>query len=106
MCLNVSLGPNMYRCNINERLDVTKIGVIVTDGKSNVDDDYTIANAEAARGEDIRIFSIGVTNSTDEEELKHMSSEPQELNQNYFRSPTFKALEDIQSVVTSRLVRK
>ena len=85
------------------RTDVTRIAVIITDGKSTINDENTIPNAEEARDEGITVFAIGVTESAEESELRGMSSEPQELDRNYFISPTFDALADIQGTVTSQI---
>ena len=85
------------------RDDADKIAVIITDGKSTIDEENTITSAEAARNEGIKIFSIGVGNDTDETELKEMSSLPQEKDQNYFSSPKFQTLQDIRAVVTYQI---
>ncbi len=82
---------------------VTKIAVIITDGKSTRDADDTVPNAEAARDEGIKIVVIGVTESIDEDELRLMSSEPQIVDQNYFASPTFEALDEVMASVTAQI---
>jgi len=40
---------------------VQQIGILLTDGLSNINHDETVKNAEAARADDIEIFSIGKT---------------------------------------------
>ncbi len=49
------------------------------------------------------MFAIGVTDKLDEDELQAISSEPQKINQNYFVSPSFEALIDIEAIVTSAI---
>lgn len=88
----------------NPRQDVNRIAVIITDGLSTVDSEDTIPNAERARDDyDVTIFVIGVTNDVNEDELKGMSSEPQELDRNYFMSPEFDALDEIEDAVSQAI---
>ena len=87
----------------NPRRSATQIGVVISDGISTVNSRRTIPEAEAARSKGIIMFAIGVTDQIDQDELRAISSEPQILNQNYFVSPTFEALADIETIVTSAI---
>ena len=87
----------------NHREGATQISIIITDGKATRDIDSTIPNAEAARADGIIIFAIGITDSINEDELQSLSSEPQVLGENFFVSPTFDALSNIEDVVTTEV---
>ena len=60
-----------------DRPNVPNIAIVITDGHSNVYSNRTIPEAEAARASGVFIYSIGVTNNINEEEVKGMSSMPQ-----------------------------
>ncbi|KAK7501649.1 hypothetical protein BaRGS_00007080 [Batillaria attramentaria] len=57
------------------RANVTRVGVVVTDGKSRHRSN-TVAEARAAREAGISLFAIGVGGDVDDEELAAMASEP------------------------------
>ena len=75
-----------------DRSTVSNVAIIITDGVSTWDKERTIPDANAARNDGIRIFSVGITNAIDENELRLMSSPPQEENKNYWRSAEFNQL--------------
>ena len=58
-------------------------------GISTIDSNRTIADAEAARNDDIRIIVLGITEEISEPELKAISSPPQELGTTYFLAANF-----------------
>lgn len=98
--LRVMLEDQFNRFN-GDRPDIKNIAVVITDGESNVDRQRTIPDAEAARSAGIAIFSIGVTNAVNEQELRQMSSMPQYRDQNYYMSAGFDVLGDILAKVAS-----
>ena len=59
------------------RKNVVKIGIVITDGKSN-DPEETAAKAEEARKAGITLFSIGVGQGVDETELAAIANKPRE----------------------------
>lgn len=57
------------------RKNVTRVGVVITDGKSRFPS-ITEAEAIAARDDGIWLFAVGVGNDVDVDELKAIASQP------------------------------
>ena len=91
-CFNPSNG---------DRRDVDNLAIIVTDGLPYPDNRRQPAIEEAKRLRDTGVImvSVGITDVIDEAFLKEMSSPPQNLGTNYFKSSTFDALESIRRTV-------
>lgn len=85
----------LFNNSKGEESDVSKLAVVITDGKSTYDSDKTLDSAEDLKGDGVEIITVGITGSIDEEELRAISSFPQMLNQNYFTSADFQQLENI-----------
>jgi len=103
---NTSGGINTmhYEQFISERgarSGVDKIAIVITDGESNLDQDRTISDAEAAHASGINILSIGVTENVNMDEVAGISSDPQQQNVNYFLSDDFSNLIEIIDTVSS-----
>lgn len=79
---------------------VPRVIMLLTDGESNVNQPNTILEAEAAQGDNINMLVIGVTNAVNEDELRGISSAPRLINQNYWLSPDFMALESIAASIS------
>ena len=82
-----------------DRIDAINVAIVLTDGESTVDPERTIPEAQEARRKGITIFAIGIGDNANEAELRLMSSDPQQLDQNYFLAPSFDALDDITDAV-------
>ncbi|KAJ8291054.1 hypothetical protein GJAV_G00020860 [Gymnothorax javanicus] len=67
---------NSFKAESGSRPNVPKIGILITDGKSQ---DDVIPPAESLRNSGIELFAIGVKNA-DENELKTIASEPHETH--------------------------
>jgi collagen type VI alpha len=78
-----------------DRPDVPNVGVVITDGESNINDWLTVGEAEAARSQGIKLFSVGVTNDVNLQELRDISSYPHEEGKNFWRTPNFTSLNNI-----------
>lgn len=78
-----------------DRPAVQNIAIVVTDGSSTGNQELAILEAELARKQGIKVYSVGITNAVNEAELKAMASVPQELDQNYWVSTDFQALSNI-----------
>lgn len=83
-----------------DRAGSRNIAIVLTDGESKVNPEKTIPEAERARASGIDILSIGIGSSINEDELRRMSSEPQQKNLNYFLS-SFAELSTISNVIIS-----
>ena len=97
------MREQQFRVSNGDRRGVLDMAIVITDGVSTVDAELTIPEAEAARASGIQILAIGITNSTDEEELKSMSSRPQHVNRNYFNNADFRALSTVVDSVSSQI---
>merc|ERR1711893_403018 len=75
--------------------------VVLTDGVSNIEQDRTIPEALAAKNRGITVFSVGITNSVDEAEIRGISTNPQLLDSNYYLTADFRSL----SGITDTLIR-
>ncbi|XP_052079210.1 collagen alpha-1(XII) chain-like isoform X2 [Mytilus californianus] len=80
------------------RSGVPKIGIILTDGRSN-SQFSTIAAANAARKKGIELFAIGIGSSVNTVELKGVANDPDSIF--YFSVHDFKALQSIESRLAS-----
>lgn len=77
------------------RSDVSKIAVVITDGKSN-SKSKTLDEAEKLRNSGVIIFSVGVGTGVDRSELEGMASKSSYV----FDVATFNALESIRERLT------
>uniref|UniRef100_A0A671SI91 Collagen alpha-1(XII) chain n=1 Tax=Sinocyclocheilus anshuiensis TaxID=1608454 RepID=A0A671SI91_9TELE len=75
MALNYILQNN-FKPNMGMRPDSRKIGVLITDGKSQ---DEIVVNSQRLRDSDIELYAIGVKNA-DENELRSIASDPDEIH--------------------------
>ena len=99
---NTNTSGGLYRARVDlfnpnngDRPNVPNLAIIITDGKSTFDNDKTIPIAEDLRNDGVFLVAVGITNSVDENELKAISSLPQQRDLNYFTSPDFRQLEGI-----------
>jgi len=89
-----------FQSGNGDRSDADNIAVIITDGVSNPPDNspYTASDtlpfAQDAKDRGIEIISVGVTQNVNIDEVKGMSSAPQELNLNYYLVRDFTDLAD------------
>jgi len=84
-----------------DRPSASNVAVIITDGESTINVANTIPAADQARRAGVTIFSIGIGDQINENELRLMSSSPQTKDQNYFLSPSFNALSSISSLIAT-----
>ncbi|KAK0145911.1 Collagen alpha-1(XII) chain [Merluccius polli] len=75
MALNFILENN-FKTNVGMRPEARKIGVLITDGKSQ---DEIIFSSQKLRDEGIELYAIGVKNA-DENELRSIASDPEEIH--------------------------
>uniref|UniRef100_A0A8C7KA26 Collagen type XII alpha 1 chain n=1 Tax=Oncorhynchus kisutch TaxID=8019 RepID=A0A8C7KA26_ONCKI len=96
MALNYILTNN-FKTNVGLRKDSRKIGVLITDGKSQ---DEIITNSQVLRDENIELYAIGVKNA-DENELRAIASDPDEIHM--YNVNDFSFLLDIVDELTINL---
>ena len=86
-------------------LQACNIALIVTDGKSNVEERGTLPESLAAKNKGITVYSVGVTSGANEEEVREISSNPRQLNHNYYMLNGFSDLRDIVDDITTQACR-
>ncbi|CAG01460.1 unnamed protein product, partial [Tetraodon nigroviridis] len=96
MALNYILQNN-FKTNVGMRPGARKIGVLITDGKSQ---DDVVFNSQNLRDNDIELYAIGIKNA-DENQLRSIASDPEQIHMYNVRD--FKFLADIVKNVTSNL---
>lgn len=69
--------------------------ILLTDGKSTVDSESTLVEADSAKKGGIIIITIGITDQTDMDELRSISSPPQVENITYFIANAFSDLSEV-----------
>ena len=72
-----------------DRPGVPNVAIVITDGESIVNPQNTVPEAQSAHNAGITIYSIGVTQNVERDEVRDISSPPHIQNQNYFLSENF-----------------
>uniref|UniRef100_A0A7N8WLF5 Collagen, type XII, alpha 1a n=1 Tax=Mastacembelus armatus TaxID=205130 RepID=A0A7N8WLF5_9TELE len=96
LALNYILQNN-FKDNVGMRPNSRKIGVLITDGKSQ--DEVTV-NSQNLRDQGIELYAIGVKNA-DENELRSIASDPDEIHM--YNVADFYFLLDIVDNLTDNL---
>ncbi|KAK7904802.1 hypothetical protein WMY93_017409 [Mugilogobius chulae] len=96
LALNYILQNN-FKENVGMRPSARKIGVLITDGKSQ---DDVIANSQNLRDQGIELYAIGVKNA-DENELRSIATDPDEIHM--YNVADFSFLLDIVDSLTENL---
>ncbi|XP_047466383.1 collagen alpha-1(XII) chain isoform X2 [Mugil cephalus] len=96
LALNYILQNN-FKENVGMRPSSRKIGVLITDGKSQ---DDVIANSQNLRDQGIELYAIGVKNA-DENELRSIASDPDSIHM--YNVADFSFLLDIVDGLTDNL---
>ena len=73
------------------RTEAAKIIVLITDGRSNVNPEDTIPEAQRAHGRGIRMLIVGITDDVEQDELRGMSSDGR-LGSTYWMVPDYESL--------------
>ncbi|KAM6912519.1 collagen alpha-1(XII) chain-like isoform 2-T2 [Xenentodon cancila] len=96
MALNYILQTN-FRENVGMRPNSRRIGVLITDGKSQ---DDIIISSQKLRDQGIELYAIGVKNA-DENELRSIATDPDEIHM--YNVADFSFLLDIVDSLTDNL---
>ena len=84
-----------------DRQQAQNIAILVTDGIPTVPEneargrELAIEAGQRLLSEGVLVYSVGITNNIDEDLLRILSSEPKQLNRNYFTTPDFNNLGNI-----------
>ena len=74
------------------RPNARRLGIVMTDGMSNVNHELTIPNAQQAQNMNITMYCIGISQSIDPVEIQMISSPPQLPNVTYWLEPNYARL--------------
>ncbi|CAG5866270.1 unnamed protein product [Menidia menidia] len=96
LALNYILQNN-FKENVGMRPNSRKIGVLITDGRSQ---DDVIANSQNLRDQGIELYAIGVKNA-DENELRSIATDPDDIHM--YNVADFSFLLDIVGSLTDNL---
>ncbi|KAF0044542.1 hypothetical protein F2P81_003700 [Scophthalmus maximus] len=96
LALNYILQNN-FKENVGMRPNARRIGVLITDGKSQ---DDVIVNSQNLREEGIELYAIGVKNA-DENELRSIATDPDDIHM--YNVADFSFLLDIVDSLTNNL---
>ncbi|XP_019940584.2 collagen alpha-1(XII) chain isoform X4 [Paralichthys olivaceus] len=96
LALNYILQNN-FKENVGMRPNARRIGVLITDGKSQ---DDVIVNSQNLRDEAIELYAVGVKNA-DENELRSIATDPDEIHM--YNVADFSFLLDIVDNLTENL---
>uniref|UniRef100_A0A3P8NJY7 Collagen alpha-1(XXI) chain n=1 Tax=Astatotilapia calliptera TaxID=8154 RepID=A0A3P8NJY7_ASTCA len=83
---------------LSERASVSRIAVVLTDGKSQ---DEVLKAAEAARKKGVILFAIGVGPETEKDELRDIANKP--FSTYVFSVEDYKAISRIRQVIRQKL---
>ena len=70
-------GRSMFRTSNGARNGVPKILIMLTDGTANVEEDETEKETNKTKADGIVIFTVGVGNDVDNDELRKIASKPE-----------------------------
>lgn len=87
------MNYNQFVSSRGDRSNAQNVAIVITDGESNVDDQRTVPDAQEARNRGIMIYTMGVTNAINENEIRQISSSPQQVNVTYFTATDFTTLD-------------
>ena len=59
-----------------DRYGVPRVGLLLTDGKSNVDPHLTVPEANVARQQKVEMFAVGITREADVDEVRSIADLP------------------------------
>ncbi|XP_068607999.1 collagen alpha-1(XII) chain [Brachionichthys hirsutus] len=96
LALNYLLQNN-FKENVGMRPNARKIGVLITDGKSQ---DDVVVNSQGLRDQGIELYAIGVKNA-DENELRSIATDPDSIHM--YNVADFSFLLDIVDGLTDNL---
>ena len=84
-----------------DRPNVPNMGIVVTDGESNIDERNTIPNAQRARRDGIIMFAVGITDEVNIAELRGISTNGVE-GETYFLSAGFNVTTELVKNIVSQ----
>jgi hypothetical protein len=88
---------SIFNVDNGDRPNVNNVAVVMTDGASTYDAQFTLPSAASLRNErNVRIFTVGITNRINIDEVKGIAKENDAvLNEDYFLSADFSNLWEI-----------
>ena len=97
-----TMRSEMFTAATGDRPDVANVGVIITDGVSNINSRRTLPEAENARNAGIHIYAVGI-GLVDTKELDGMASKP--IEENRFTVQSFDELKGFDRKIFQALCK-
>ena len=94
---------DQFQLAMGDRPNVPNYAIVLTDGRSNVFPENTVPTAQLAKDQGTYIYAIGIGPDTDINELRDISSPPQQFNISWSSLPTFDLLRSQVSTVVNRI---
>lgn len=86
-----------------DRPGIQNIAIVITDGESTIDREKTQSEAQLAKDNGVKIYTIGVTYDVNEDEIRRISSAPQTRDTSYFLVASFTDLLSIVNVIVNQI---
>ena len=84
-----------------DRKGVENLAIVITDGRSSINEDMTIPTAEEAKNDKIKLLVVGITSGVNEDELRGISSSGI-LGDTYWLSEDF----NVTNMITRNIISK
>ncbi len=84
-----------------DRSGITNVAIVLTDGESTFSRENTLPYALDAQNQGVVMYAVGITNNVNEIEVQGISSQPRQLNQNYFLAADFSDLSGIVDTIVN-----
>ena len=89
------ITANQFTLSHGDRSNYPNMAVVILATAADQGQSDILTKAEEAWNAGIKIYAVGVTNKADEKELVSISSQPHQLNENYFVVETFAEISNL-----------
>ena len=85
------MNTKTFTPSYGDRDDVNNVGLLITDGVSNIDTHLTIPEARKAKNKQVKMFTVGISDFVHVDELHEIASDP--IWYHHFVTKSFKSLD-------------
>ena len=97
-----SMRMELFKDIFGDRKDAKNVAILITDGESS-NGAQTLRESKLAKQEDVRIFTVGITNQINETELKLVASTP--TKDHFYNSTNFHQLNSLLTKLIKHVCR-
>lgn len=98
------LHSNMFtNSSAGDRGGVDNVGIVITDGRSNINRGSTIREASSAKSKGIQLITVGVGNGVDTREISDIASDPDSENVFRLRDLNEGAVNQVSNLILEKL---